>query len=84
MLDACQPAFMPDWSPPAIPRSVIAVVCLVLLVELAYAVLIRGSILIGVLPGLVLVVAYVVWRFLVAFEAIAVALHRLADERQEQ
>jgi O-antigen ligase len=74
------PAIMSGWSPPSLPRALLVGTAVVWLVLLAYAILIQGRILLGVLPGLGLVVLYVLWRFLVALEAIADGVHRIADQ----
>ena len=71
---------MTGWSPPSIPRRWLALVATLYAVVLAYAVLIQGSFLLGALPGVVAVATYVLWRFLVALEAIADGVHRIADD----
>jgi len=73
---------MSGWSPPAPSNALVAGVGVLLLLWLVYAILIQGSILIGLLPGTLIVAAYVVWRFLVALEAIADGVHRIADQRE--
>ena len=73
---------MTGWSPPSPPRALLAGAAVVWLVLLAYAILIQGSILIGLLPGVLVVATYVIWRFLVALEAIADGVHRIADQRE--
>jgi hypothetical protein len=73
---------MSGWSPPAPSNALVAGAGVVLLSWLAYAILIQGAILIGLLPGTLVVAAYVLWRFLVALEAIADGVHRIADQRE--
>jgi hypothetical protein len=72
---------MTGWVPPSIPRRWLAAIVAVYAVVLAYAVLIQGSFLLGALPGVVVAATYVLWRFLVALEAIADGVHRIADGR---
>ena len=57
-------------------------ICICYLPVLAYTVVIVGQILLGVLIGAVLGGVYLGWRFLVAVEAIADALQRIADQRE--
>lgn len=73
---------MSGWSPPSPPVALLAGTTAVWLVLLVYAALVQGSILLGLLPGLGLAVLYVLWRFLVALEAIADGVHRIADARE--
>ena len=75
---------MPGWSPPSVPRTALVTAAVLYAVVLVYLVLIRGTILLGLFPGLVAVVLYVVWRFLVALEAIADGVHRIADEHERE
>ncbi|WP_436926890.1 hypothetical protein [Halosimplex amylolyticum] len=73
---------MSGWSPPSPHRVVLVGLVPAYAIVLAYAVLVQGSVLLGLLPGLVLVGAYFLWRLLVALEAIADGIHRLADQRE--
>ena len=73
---------MSGWSPPAPSNALVSGIGVVLLLWLAYAVLIQASVLLGLLPGVFVVAAYVLWRFLVAIEAIADGVHRIADSRE--
>jgi hypothetical protein len=75
---------MSGWSPPSPPRAVLAGAAVVCAVFFLYMVLIQVEILLGVLPGVVLVATYVLWRFLVALEAIADGVHRIADSRESE
>jgi hypothetical protein len=72
---------MTGWSPPSPPRALLAGTAVVWLALLAYAVLIQGTVLLGLLPGVLVAGTYVLWRFLVALEAIADGVHRIADQR---
>ena len=75
---------MPGWSPPSVPRTALVTAAVLYAVVLVYLVLIRGTILLGLFPGVVAVVLYVVWRFLVALEAIADGVHRIADQHERE
>ncbi|PSP28785.1 hypothetical protein BRC64_11965 [Halobacteriales archaeon QH_10_67_22] len=75
---------MADWSPPSPSRALLAGAGLLWVILLGYAVLVRGAILLGLLPGLLIVVVYFLWRVLVALEAIAVGVHRIADQRERE
>jgi len=74
---------MSSWSPPSPSGPVLAGVAFAYAVVLAYLVLIRGTILLGVIVGLVVVVVYFLWRLLVAVEAVTDGAHRIADEREQ-
>ena len=75
---------MSGWSPPSVPRPWLIGIALLYVPVLGYTILVQGSILLGLLPGLVLLAAYVLWRFLVALEAIADGVHRIADQRERE
>jgi uncharacterized membrane protein len=75
---------MSGWSPPAPSPALVGTVGLVYLVVLAYAVFIQGSILLGLLFGVVLVAVYLAWRLFVVLESIADSLHRIADQRDAE
>jgi hypothetical protein len=75
---------MSGWSPPTVPRPWLAGAVVVSLAILAYAVVIAGQLLLGLLPPLLLAGLYVSWRLLRAFEAIADAQQRLAAAREEE
>jgi hypothetical protein len=76
---------MTEWSPPSIPRPVLAALVLAYLALLGYGLIVVQQVLLfGVLPAIALVTAYVLWRFLVVFEAIADALQRIAAERERE
>jgi hypothetical protein len=73
---------MSGWSPPSVPRQWVAMGVAAYLAILAYAVVIAGQLLLGLLPGLLFVGGYFAWRTLRAFEAIADAQQRLAAARE--
>lgn len=75
---------MAGWSPPSPSQLVLATVALLGVAVLAYSVLIQGAVLIGLFPLALVVGGYVVWRFLVALEAIADGVHRIADQRERE
>jgi hypothetical protein len=75
---------MANWSPPSLPRKWLAAAAALYVLLLAYSVLVLGQLLLGVLPGLLFVSLYVLWRFLAAVEAIADAQQRLADRRERE
>lgn len=71
---------MRSWSPPSLPRGLLSVIAGGYLFVAAYAVVIAQQLLLGVVvPGVVLLGSYLLWRFLRAVEAIADALQRIAD-----
>lgn len=74
---------MSGWSPPSPPRELLAGIALAYVVVLAYALFIQGSLLLGLVPGIVFLVGYYLWRLLVAVEAIADGVHRIASGREE-
>jgi hypothetical protein len=51
---------------------------------LAYSIVIAGRLLLGVLPGLILLVIYLLWRLVVAVEAIADAQQRMVDHDDDE
>lgn len=73
---------MSAWSPPSPSPVVAAGLAIGWLLWLAYSLLVLQNILVGVLPGLLLAAGYYAWRLLVAVEAAADGLQRLADERE--
>ena len=76
---------MSDWSPPSIPREWLAVVTVLYLLVLGYSLVVAQEVLVlGLFPGMALVSLYLLWRFLVAIEAIADALQRIARQREEE
>jgi hypothetical protein len=74
---------MSDWSPPSIPRNWLGAIAVFYVLFLAYSILVSGQLLLGILPGFVIVFLYFLWRGLVAVEAIADAQQRLASQRDE-
>jgi hypothetical protein len=75
---------MANWSPPSVPRTWLVVAAVLYVLLLAYSVLVLGQLLLGVLPGLLFVGLYVLWRFLTAIEAIADAQQRIARQREQE
>lgn len=73
---------MSDWSPPSVPRAWLGVALVLYVLFTAYSVVIAGRVLLTVFPGLALLSLYLLWRFIVAVEAIADAQQRLADSRE--
>jgi len=73
---------MSGWSPPRVPREWLVGIAVGYLLLVAYMLVIVGQVLLAVLPGVVLVSTYLVWRFIRAVEAIADALQRIADDRE--
>jgi hypothetical protein len=74
---------MADWSPPSIPRNWLAAIVVFYALFLGYSILIAGQLLLGVIPAFVLGLLYFSWRLLVAVEAIANALQRIASQREQ-
>lgn len=74
---------MADWSPPSVPRNWLIAIAVFYVLFLAYSILIAGQLLLGVLPGFVIVFLYFLWRGLVAVEAIADAQQRMASQKEE-
>jgi hypothetical protein len=72
---------MSSWSPPSISRSWLLGISIFYVLVLNYAVIIAGEILLGLLFGLLLVLLYLLYRFVAAVEATADALHRIARQR---
>lgn len=74
---------MSGWSPPAVPRTWLAGIALLYALLLGYLILVVHQILLGVVVGILLASIYLVWRFIVAVEAIADAQQRIAHQREE-
>jgi len=75
---------MSEWSPPSIPRQWVVGIGIVYTLSVVYSLVVMQPILLGVvLPAVVLVSSYILWRFLVAIEAIADALQRIARQQAE-
>jgi hypothetical protein len=51
---------------------------------LAYAVLVRGSLLFGLIPGVLLAFVYLGWRMMATLEAIADGLQRIAEQMERE
>jgi hypothetical protein len=75
---------MASWSPPSIPQQWLVAAAVLYVLLFGYSVLVVGQVLLGILPGIVLAVLYVSWRFLAAVEAIADAQQRIARQRERE
>ncbi|MXR50778.1 hypothetical protein GRX03_04050 [Halovenus sp. WSH3] len=75
---------MSEWSPASMSREWILVVALICVGLFLYSLLIAGQALLGILPAVLFGAVYVTWRFLVAVEAIADALQRIASEYERE
>jgi len=73
---------MSGWSPPSPSSRTVAVVGILLLAVLLYALLVAQQVLLGLFPVVAVGAGYVAWRLLLAIEAIADALQRLAAARE--
>ena len=74
---------MSGWSPPSLSRRTVAAVVVGYVLIAAYSLVIAAQLLLGViLPGVVLLASYLLWRVLHAIEAIADALQRIADAQE--
>ena len=71
-------------TPPRPSPRAVAAVGVVCLAWLVYAILAMGNPLVGLLPVLAALVAYTGWRFLLAVEAMADGLQRLAAARERE
>jgi hypothetical protein len=69
---------MSHWSRPTVPRPLAVGVGIAYVAFLLYALLAVGNVLLGILPGVLIVACYVGWRFLVVLESIAGSLETLA------
>ena len=75
---------MSDWSPPTLSRGQLAGIVVGLLAVAAYSLVIVQQLLLVIVPAVAVVVAYLVWRFVVAVEAIDDALQRLAADKTDE
>lgn len=75
---------MSDWSPPTLSRGQLAGIAVGLLAVAAYSLVIVQQLLLVIVPAVAVAVAYLVWRFVVAVEAIADALQRLAADKTDE
>jgi hypothetical protein len=75
---------MSDWSPPTLSRGQLAGIVVGLLAVAAYSLVIVQQLLLVIVPAVAVAVAYLVWRFVVAVEAIADALQRLAADKTDE
>lgn len=74
---------MSPYSPPSLSRVWIGAMIVFVAVLIAYSLIIIQQPILGIFPVLVIGVLYLIWRFLTAIEAIADALQRIADEREQ-
>lgn len=75
---------MSEWSPRSVPRQWVVGIGLVYALVATYSLLVIQQILLGVVvPAALIVSSYILWRFLVAVEAIADALQRIARQRED-
>ena len=75
---------MSDWSPPTLSRGQLAGIVVGLLAVSAYSLVIAQQLLFVVFPAAAVVAVYLTWRFIIAVEAIADALQRIADHQTEE
>lgn len=75
---------MSDWSPPTLSSGQLAGIIVAFLAVTAYSLVIVQQLLLVVVPAAALVAVYLTWRFIVAVEAIADALQRIADHQIEE
>jgi hypothetical protein len=75
---------MSGWSPPRPSRQQVTVVAVLYLLLLAYGLLIIQQILLVVMVGLAGFGLYFGYRLLLAIEAIADALQRMAHQRERE
>lgn len=73
---------MSGWSPPSPSNRTVALVGGLLLAVLLYALLVVQNVLLGLFPVVAVGAGYIAWRLLVAIEAIADGLQRLAAARE--
>lgn len=74
---------MADYSPPSLSHEWFVGIVLLYVLLLAYLALVVQQLLLGIIPGIAIGFFYLMWRFLVAVEAIADALQRLAQQREK-
>jgi len=73
---------MTNWSPPTFARPWLAITLAAYALVLGYSLVIAQQILLGVIVGFWILAVYLLWRVLVAFEAIADAAQRIADAKE--
>lgn len=74
---------MANWSPPSIPQRWLVVSALLFVLLVGYSVIVVQQILLAVFPAFGAVALYLLWRFIVAFEAIADAQQRIAEQQEQ-
>lgn len=75
---------MSERSPPTLSRGQLAGIVVGLLAVAAYSLVIAQQLLLVIFPAVAVVVVYLAWRFVVAVEAIADALQRLAAHKPDE
>ena len=75
---------MSEWSPPTLSRGQLAGIIVAFLAVSAYSFVIAQQLFLVVVPAAALLAVYLTWRFVVAVEAIADALQRIADHKTEE
>jgi predicted tellurium resistance membrane protein TerC len=73
---------MSGWSPPSVPRNWLLAVGVAYALVFAYGLLVLQQLLLVLFPAVLAASVYLVWRLLVAVEAIADALQRIADQQE--
>lgn len=73
---------MTKWTRATIPREWLVGLLAIYLVGFAYLIMVAQQLLLGILLGGVIITLYIVWRFLVAIEAIADAHQRIAQQQE--
>lgn len=73
---------MPGWSPPTLSKKQITGIVLVIVTSIAYSVAIASQLLLALGPTILILLLYLLWRFIRAVEAIADASQRVADAKE--
>lgn len=74
---------MSGWSPPSLSREWRIGIALFYVFLFVYFLIFLQRLLTGIFVGSLIGLCYIVWRFLIATEAIADALHRIAHQREQ-
>jgi len=75
---------MSEYSPPSIPPKWAVSIGVGYILLLGYSLIITGEVFVfAVIPAMFLLSLYIVWRFLVAVEAMADAFQRIASQREQ-
>ncbi|MFB6152053.1 MAG: hypothetical protein ABEJ40_09640 [Haloarculaceae archaeon] len=75
---------MSGWSPPSLPRAWLVGLGVLFALFFGYSLLVQSTVLLALVPAVVVGAAYYLWRLLVAVEATADAVHRLADRGERE